>query len=99
MEPPAYSSAHQGSNPQGDELVFKFHKSRKTAKKCGKVIMYIGYILMVLNSIDIFFQISRLLYTGKPENISTFIPENALSKPQLIFGQILTICKDFFNWY
>ena len=72
MEPPSmpiYSSAPQGSNPnilglQGDEIVLKFHKSRKTAKKCGKVIMYIGYTLMVLNTLGLLVQLSWII-TGR----------------------------------
>ena len=34
----------------------RFYKDRKKAKKCGKVIMYIGFFLVIVNSISMFFK-------------------------------------------
>lgn len=60
---PMYSNSPQGSDLglQGDEILMSFHKSRKTAKKCGKVIMYLGYFLMVGNLFGLVIEAGQMI--------------------------------------
>ena len=40
--------------PEMNPSYVRFYKDRKKAKKCGKVLMYIGYFLVIGSSISIF---------------------------------------------
>ena len=90
---PMYSSAPQGSSHglglQGDEIVLKFYKSRDTAKKCGKIIMYLGYAMMILDGIGIFGGIVNIIqFMTSPKNGENpqFSAEAAFTPAQMVFG-------------
>ena len=84
--------ASGGGDHLDNSITLRFKKNRKTAQRCGKGLMYLGYILMFLDGLGVISGVFNIIiYLRYGDDSDPFLKQ--ASKGTIFFGAQLDVIR------